>query len=312
VSGGLLAVLAWQIDWALVGLSFSRLRLDLGLAAVLVFLVCQVISGVRWWLVARPLGFEQTPGQFVRYTFIALYFNLFLPTSFGGDVVRTWYLAGQSGRRGAATLTVLVDRLSGLMWLLLLAGVAATCCPMGLEAWILWTVYGAVACAAIAGGALMLLWRYAHWEGRVGQLLDQLGLWLRRPGLLVASSLLALLVQAGNVVIVWILGRALGMTIPASYYWIAVPMVALLTLLPVSINGLGVREGGMLLFFAPFGVESTTILSLTFLWFAVFVITGVVGGGVYLCSKADTPQAEPDDKAGTSNERDQEQHLRVA
>src|SRR5262249_40042492 len=70
--------------------------------------------------------------------------------------------------------------------------------------------------------------------------------------------------------------------VPAAYYWVLVPMVTLLTLLPVSLNGMGIREGGMVLFLAPLGVGTGTALSLAFLWFAVFTAASLGGGCVYL------------------------------
>jgi uncharacterized membrane protein YbhN (UPF0104 family) len=88
---------------------------------------------------------------------------------------------------------------------------------------------------------------------------------------------------------VWLVGRALGAGVPDAYYWIVVPMVSLLTLLPVSINGMGVREGGMLLFLRPLGVTDATALSLAFLWFASFSVVGLLGGLVYLFGRFPRP-----------------------
>src|SRR5207237_734616 len=85
-------------------------------------------------------------------------FNLLLPTSVGGDVVRAWYLDGHSGRRLAAFVAVFLDRLSGLLVLIAMACVAVTVCPLELPAWIAWSVWG-TACAAVLGlAALSVLW----------------------------------------------------------------------------------------------------------------------------------------------------------
>ena len=78
------------------------------------------------------------------------------------------------------------------------------------------------------------------------------------------------------------MGVALGADIPAAYYWVFVPMVSLLTLLPLSVNGMGVREGGTVLFLAPLGVPAATALTLSFLWFAVHLACSLVGGLIYL------------------------------
>src|SRR6266481_2701197 len=125
-------------------------RVEFWLASVGLYVVLQIISGLRWQLLTKPLGFQKSVFECVRYYFIAMFFNLFLPTSVGGDVVRAWYLDGGSGRKASAFVTVLVDRLSGLMVLLALACVAVAFCPLSLPAWITWGVCGTGA-GAVAG-----------------------------------------------------------------------------------------------------------------------------------------------------------------
>jgi uncharacterized membrane protein YbhN (UPF0104 family) len=111
---------------------------------------------------------------------------------------------------------------------------------------------------------------------------NSLTLFAVQPRLLLATTGLSLLVQAANVMLVWLVGQAIAAPVPASYYWILVPMVSLLTLLPVSLNGMGVREGGTVLFLAPLGVSQATALSLALLWFSVFAAASLCGAGVFL------------------------------
>src|SRR5207244_13184412 len=105
---------------------------------------------------------------------------------------------------------------------------------------------------------------------------------------------LSLRVPAANVVLVWRVGLAIGAAIPASYYWILAPMVMLLTLLP-SVNGIGIREGGMYLFLHPF-VDKPTALTLSFLWFSVFTAVSVLGAGIYLFGNFSRPEEQRDDQ----------------
>jgi hypothetical protein len=80
------------------------------------------------------------------------------------------------------------------------------------------------------------------------------------------TTLLSLVVQAANVLMVALIGEALGAPVQASYYWILVPVVSLLAVLIPSIGGVGVREGGTALLLLPLGVNDTTAVSLGFLW----------------------------------------------
>jgi uncharacterized membrane protein YbhN (UPF0104 family) len=289
ISLSLLAWLAWRTDWGQLGQVFSGLGLEWWLAAVGLYVVIQVVSAYRWQLLARPLGFGHSLKQFTGFYFIGMYFNLFLPTSVGGDVVRAWYLAGGSGRRLAAFLSAFVDRFSGLLVLLGVACGAMGLCPIELPAWIAWSVWGTAGCAA---AGLLLLPTLARWSSRfarVRRLTHDARLYLGHPRLLLASAGLSLFVQAGNVVVVWLVGRALHHPIPGSYYWILVPMVTLLTMLPVSVNGMGIREAGMALFLTPLGLGEGAALSLAFLWFLVFTAASLLGGGVYLFGRFPRP-----------------------
>jgi uncharacterized membrane protein YbhN (UPF0104 family) len=299
----LLAWLAWRTDWVQVGRAFAQLRLGWWLAAFGLYLFTQVVSGVRWQLLARPLGLGRPLRQFVAFYFIGMYFNLFLPTSVGGDVVRAWYLDGGSGRKLAAFLSVVFDRFSGLLVLLALACAAVALCPIALPAWVPISVWGTVGGAAVVLAGLALVDLRASPAARlpgaakVLHKIDDLrssGRVFLRPGLLLSTTALSLVVQAANVLVVWLVGLAIDAPVPAAYYWILVPMVTLLTLLPISLNGMGVREGGMVLFLAPLAVGEGTALSLAFLWFAVFTAASLCGGAVYLFGSFARPEVRPD------------------
>jgi uncharacterized protein (TIRG00374 family) len=300
VSVALLGWLAWRTDWKQVGTAFLHLRLEFWLAAVGLFLLAQVASSVRWRLLAQPLGFQNPGRQFVSFYFVGMFFNLLLPTSVGGDVVRACYLDGGSGRRLPAFLSVFVDRFSGLVVLLALACVADIVCPIALPSWIGVSIWATAGCALLGLLTLPALARCVRaWERRSAErgapsarrsalralilsLSGSFTLLFSHTRLLLTSTALSFLVQLANVALLWLVGQAIDAPVPASYYGIVVPMVTLLTLLPVSLNGMGVREGGMVLFLAPLGIPSATALSLAFLWFSVFVVVSLFGAGIYL------------------------------
>jgi uncharacterized membrane protein YbhN (UPF0104 family) len=259
-----------------------EIRPGFWLAAVALYVMLQVTSGLRWQILSRPFGFEVSVWQCVRFYFVGMFFNLFLPTSVGGDVVRGWYLDGGSGRKAKALLTVLVDRLSGLIVLLLLAWVGIVWCPIHLENWIVFCVWGCAG-AMVMGIVLFpfLLGQTRRFE-RLQKLADQFKILRHQPLLVLNATFLSLIVQAGNIVLVWLVGLAIGADIPWAYYWVMVPMVTLLTMLPISLNGMGVREGGTILFLTPLGVSQATALSLSVLWFGVFTTVSLLGGLLYL------------------------------
>jgi uncharacterized membrane protein YbhN (UPF0104 family) len=291
VSGALLAWIAWGTDWPRLLTAFTHLRVELWLGAVALLTGMQALSAWRWQMLARPLGFERTVPQLLAYYFIGMYFNLLLPTSVGGDVVRAWYLTGRSGRRLAALAAVFLDRFSGLVVLLALACAGVLLSPQELPAEVVACVWGTAACAALTVAAVPVATR---WGGNASRRLARVRLALAQlaaPRLLAGSTLLSLGVQAGNVALVMLIGTALGAPVPLAYYWILVPMVTLLTMLPVSINGMGVREQAMVLFLAPFAVADETAVALGLLWFSVFFVASLAGGLVYTFGQFERPPA---------------------
>jgi hypothetical protein len=273
--------------------AFLHLRLDLWLLAVGVLGVTQLLSSLRWQIIARPLGFERPLRQLTGFYFIGMYFNLLLPTSVGGDVVRACYLDGRSGRRLAAFFAVFLDRLSGLLMLLALACLAACLCPLDLPAWVRWGVWGTAAGVLVGIAALPLLASQSEKGARKVQRLREAVRTVSCPRVLLSTSALSLTVQCSNVLIVWLIGQAIHANVPGSYYWIIVPMVSLLTLLPISVNGMGVREGGMALFLAPLGVGNEIAVTLAFVWFLVQTVVSLGGGLVYLFGRFPRPANGP-------------------
>ena len=125
VSAAILGVLAAKTDWQQVAVAIHNLRWPIAMAAFAVLLAAQIVSAVRWQWLSQPLGFDGPLRRYVSAYFVGMFFNLLLPTSVGGDAVRAVYLNAKSGRHVAAVLSVLLDRLSGLLVLLAVACVAA-------------------------------------------------------------------------------------------------------------------------------------------------------------------------------------------
>jgi uncharacterized membrane protein YbhN (UPF0104 family) len=322
VSGVLLSWVAWRTNWQQLVAALAHMRFELWLAALAMLASAQALSAWRWQMLARPLGFQRSVPQLFSYYFIGMYFNLLLPTSVGGDVVRAWYLDGGSGRRLAALAAVFVDRFSGLLVLLALACGGVLLSPRELPARISGFVWGTSACAVLAIAVVPVL---ARWRGGLSQRLDKIRIalaTLMAPRLLAVSTILSLGVQAGNVVLVLLLGEAIGAQVPLTFYWILVPMVTLLTMLPLSINGTGVREWATVLFLAPLGVAEQTAIALALLWFTVFLAASLLGGLVYLFGRFERPvmpapapaagEADHGSVRGDSNQGRTRQHQAVA
>lgn len=302
VSAVLLACIAWKTDWDKLGVAFAELRVGLWLAAVGMLIACQIASARRWQILARELRFERSVPQMFAYYLIGMYFSLTLPTSVGGDVMRTWYLDGGSGRKLAAFAAVLLDRLNGLLVLIAMACIAVPLAPSGLPTWIALSVWGIAAAAAAGLIALPILQRLELLPAGFRQQMHAMLQAMRAPRALFEATAWSVFVQVGNVLLVWLIGLALHADVPVAYYFVFVPMVSLLTLLPVSVNGMGVREGGVALFLTPLGIAPAIATALAFLWFLTFVAVGLVGGLIYLYGAYPKPAPNPQSPEAIAND----------
>ncbi len=104
--------------------------------------------------------------------------------------------------------------------------------------------------------------------------------------------------QAANVVLVALVGAALGLKVQPYYYGVVVPLVTLLTLLPISVNGMGLREVGYMTLLAPVGIDGETAVLLAFLSFAVVTVASLAGVGFSLFGRFPRFRVEPAGAAG--------------
>ena len=278
----LLSLIAWRANWSEVAEQFAHLRFELWLAAAGLCLLAQIASARRWQLFAKELGFEHTLPQYCAYSFIGMFFSLVLPTLVGGDVMRIWYLNGRSGRKWAALASVILERVNGLLILIATACVGVLISPVELPWWVAGSVWGIalLACLGLASAPILQRWQGLSLERR-RQLHMFLGLFCSAK-VLIESSIMSMLVQIAAVLILWCLGNGLDVDVPVAYYCVLVPLVSLLMLLPISVNGMGVREGGTVLLLMPLGVDESAALTLAFLWFTTGVAVSLLGGVVYL------------------------------
>jgi len=301
-SAGLLGVLAWRVDLRGVAGALADVAWGWWLAALACYFLAQFVSAVRWRSLSRPLGFERPTRSYLAYVLAGNFFNLLLPTSVGGDVARAWYLGRGSGKGSQAVLSVLADRLNGLYVLIGMAFLAALVVPLPP-----WALAFVLLSAGVAAAGLALLWLASRerqrpepcqnppvadasgsptgWQKRWHEMADALAFYRRSPRLLGSATLLSLAVQLLNVLLVWCLAGAVGAPVPLAFCFVLMPIVILLTLAPVSVNGMGVREGATLLLLRPLGVADGQAIALSLLWFSVFLAAGLTGGVWWLTGR---------------------------
>ena len=280
-------------------------RLDYFLLALAAYLAGKLITAARWALLARPLGFANPLKDFALFYYIGMFFNLFTPSTLGGDAGRVFYLSrettddasrNRAENAGLALISILADRAVGLIVLIWAAAAGLLLFPqyVSLIPPALRLATFALAAAPILGWILFpLVDRLAaKIELPLAQKLRGLAHAYRsRPGVLAQSIGLSLVFHLIQLWIQLLAGRALGFDIPWSYALVFFPMVDILTMLPVSFSGIGLREGGYLFFLGRLGVGAEQAVACGTLWLMMLVASGLIGGMVFILSKGSTRRA---------------------
>ena len=282
ISMGLLVWLLWRFDLKGVWGYFEALPMSVWATALMMYALAQILSSIRWWILATTLSFPGPWPTYLGFYYVGMFFNLFLPTGIGGDLFKAHFLSREEGRRFLALFTVVGDRLFGLIAMLILGGGAVI-----LEDGLLPEPFAGF----LKAGSLLVLMGLAGvpllqraidrlWPRISGRLEGLFILW-RHPKRLLFVLGLSFALQGLGMGAVALLGRGIGIHLPLAFYFASLPLVGIITLIPVSFNGIGVREGAFVYFFGLKGIAPEPALGLGLLFFSLQVGLSLVGGMAY-------------------------------
>lgn len=285
-----LVIVLQQVDFNEIWNTLAHARIGWVLAGFALVNVSLAVRAYRWLLLLHSLGVKLKLSRLVELYFVGQFFNAFLPSGFGGDVVRVLEVARDTPA-ATATGTVFLDRSAGLIVLFLMALVAAPARPATFPAaFTSIIVIGAI--LGVAVGLILLegrlLVRFSAWlpgplsplgDTHLAQLLRAVRQCGRRAiwGALAVSALFNLILAAWW----WTSGLALGQQVPFSYYVLVMPILSVPLLIP-SIGGLGPRELLAPTLFAVVGMTAEAAVSLSFLVFVINRLSGLMGAPVYI------------------------------
>ena len=289
ISVGALAFLFWKIGLGETLDVLRRADVRYLVAAFLLFVVSLVIRAYRWLVLLRSLAPSIPFGRLVRLYFVGQFFSSFLPSQFGGDVIRALELT-QDTDSSAAIGTVLLDRMSGLMVLFVIGLLVLPFYACQMQPWLVWLLIG-VSGGGLAAGALVLEGRFLRWlTGHLPSALSLAGQgslakiyaavtncgWRAVLGAFGVSAVF----NVANIVINWLCGQAVGAGIGLGYFIAVTPLLSISGLVP-SIGGWGVRETVSTAIFAPAGIDPNVSAALGASLGGVTLAAGLVGGVLY-------------------------------
>ena len=257
-----------------------------------------IISAVRWKVLITAQG-DQVPLFFlIKSYLVGTFFNNFLPTRIGGDVIRIYDGSRYSRTVLRSSAVVLVERMTGIVILLLFAAASALIrLDMARRIPVIW-----ISLLLGIAGLLLIFSFFTPWVNKIIELIPTRGFlnklkekvkefretilfYKRRKSSLMLAFFWAFCLQVNVILHFYLIGKALGLNIHFIDYFIFIPIVLLIQLIPITINGLGLREGAYIEIFQFYGISAGAAFAFAWVDVAFMLIIGIAGGIIYVTRK---------------------------
>ena len=284
-----------MIDFNQFADTIRGVRPGLIAAALAAIWLGHLVCVVRWRILMRLL--MQTPG-FLRLCgiyCIGMFFNLTFPTLIGGDVVKIYYAGKQSRSYAESFASIFLDRDIGMFVMMAIACCAALFHPVSVPGipvtLILWSVFilfliGNIALFTPGFHRLLLAALRKHKLEKIAAKIDNVSRAFRTIGGHPAAILQSLGISALNQLFLcmtaWIVALCLGVNVSPAYFLIFVPLITLISMIPISLNGMGLREYSFMALFGGIGVAGEYCIAMGLLHSLMVIMSSLPGGVVYI------------------------------
>lgn len=261
--------------------------------AYLFYLVAVMLAGIRFYLSSHVLGFQKTYLQLLQLNFVGAFFNNFLPTTFGGDALRGYYL-----KRGShipltkAAACIIYERYTGMIVLFWVTSLAFILQDMGIISKSTWSIPHQFAIVPHVGTIITIF--CIPFLPQIHHLIFGKSTWFYKKAiepflvywhdlkLMTKIMLLSVLLQMCVILCHFFIAMSLNIQIPLTYYLVFYPLTTLAGFMIPSLNGLGIREGSYIYFLSQVKINSDQGLAFSICWLIILLITSIIGGIIYL------------------------------
>lgn len=290
------SLIAWlfdRVDLAPVAQRFSRVDPVLAFAAVAMMMAQLLLTGWRWWLVGCAIGAPLARPTVFRLTLIGQFFNQTLPSAIGGDAIRAWFAAREGIPLAKAIGGVFADRIIALIMLIMImaatlplffARIGEPAPRMAISLLVGGTVVGVALFLLLGETVTTLLQRY-RLTRPLGHLASDVRAVLVGPIFPLSIGIASVVVHLGVIASAWLAARALALDVALIDCLLLIPPIVVLTMLPISIAGWGVRESATVVGFGFLGVAAPDALALSVAFGLVQIAVGLPGGAVWLAQR---------------------------
>lgn len=265
------------------------------IVAVAFLIFCnQCLCAFRWLtLLKKDIGVSYL--RLLSIYFIGMYFNNFLPTMVGGDIVKGYLLYKNTSRGDVSFASIFMDRYSGFTALMSITAVAfipgyALIKGTNMPLFVIALLLGFVCISLVLWVGPLHSWAMrilakVHFYGinkKIDTFYNVLMSYRNHWPMLAKVFGYSIIVQGANVLGYYFLGTQLGMNVSIGYYFLFIPLTTTISMLPLSLSGIGIREGAFVFLFTAVGATSEQAMTLSLMWFVVTAIVSLIGGIEYV------------------------------
>ena len=310
VSLGLIAYLLYKVDLNVVAEAIRTANYFYLILAVVLY-ASAVISGcLKWYVLLKAQGIDIPFLSLLSYTFVGVFFNNFLPANVGGDVMRGYGLARYTDRAVAAAISVVVDRLVGLIAFMSAAFASAVAVVFIIGQQALLPIVLASGLATFALACLFAAVLSRHIRALVERLFqikllaplapiyhklsDALTAYRFKLDRLLVAYCVSLMTLALSNFSIYVTAEALGGGVPLWAIFLFNPLIAFVLLIPISVGGLGLNQGAFVFFYRLVGIPAEVILPVSLVMQFIIYLTSLPGGFLWWRSRhGETPAPAP-------------------
>jgi len=293
VSVSLLGILLWSArgHFSRIGETLVHANLGLFLLAIGLFIFNVLILSLRLNLLFAGEGLMFSLGKVLQLSFIGYFFNNFMPTAVGGDIIKGYYAHKQTHKTAKAFIAVFMDRFIGLFSFICIAVLALIFSWQSID-FVLKKIVLFFGLAGIAGFILIMndrvaktllvafskfkLWNIGEKVSKVYRAVHE---YKNKKGLILAVIGISIVCQSVYFTVVYLLAKALGADVMLRTIFLIMPVVSVISMLP-SLGGLGLREGAIVGLFGP-AIGTDRAFSLSILILAALLSLSLIGGIIY-------------------------------
>ena len=249
------------------------------IVAMILYIFAQFISSLRWKLfLPRTLGIRKLFSLYL----IGSFFNTLLPGIIGGDAVKGFYLYQSTGKGGLTLASIFMDRYIGFV---VLIAICALAFPFGFSffqgsrlAWLL----PLIILSFITASFLIFGLRLGKRINMISKFYDYFHAYRNQKDIIVKTVLLSVLVQFSGILSIYVLTLGFKQYVPFTALLIFVPLIVMFTTIPISISGLGVREGAYVVLFGLVDIKPEVATAISLSWFLAIASSSLLGLIEYL------------------------------